>query len=131
MDPLIGLSLGRIAVGVTAIADPQRAATLFGLDPRKNAQLPLMTRLFGSREVALGVVTLATRGRARRRIALTGVAVDGADAYASITAMQEGAISTRTGIVLTAPAVLAALTGVRVLTQRTRKARAGTAEDAA
>jgi hypothetical protein len=123
MDPLIGLSLGRIAVGVTAIVDPHRAARLFRLDPGANQQLPLMTRMFGSREVALGVVTLAARGRARRRIALTGVGVDVADAFASIQAMQDGSIPTRTGVVFTAPAVLAALTGVRVLARRTPKPR--------
>ena len=128
MDPLIGLSLGRIAVGATAIADPARAATLFQLDPKNNGQLPLMTRMFGSREIALGVITLAARGRARRRIALTGVAVDGADALASIKAMQDGSISTRAGVVFTAPAVLAALTGLRVLGQRKPKRRSESVE---
>lgn len=131
MDPLIGLSLGRIVVGAAAVADPTRAARLFQLDPDNNRQLPVMTRFFGSREIAIGVITLAARGRARRRVALTGVAVDGADAFAGIQAMQDGVITTKAGIALTVPAVLAALTGLKVVTRRTAKPRPEPVESAA
>ena len=118
MDPLIGLSLGRIAVGATALSSPDLATKLFQLDGPGNSQLPFMTRMFGSREIALGVVTLAARGRARRRLALTGIAVDSADAAATVVAVRDGSLPTRAGVVIGVPAVLATLTGLKVLTAR-------------
>ena len=44
-----------------------------------------MGRMFGSREIALGVITLAAPdGEARRRLVQVGVAVDAADAFTGI-----------------------------------------------
>ena len=40
MNPVIGLSLGRIAVGALALASPDVAAKLFQLDPTTNPQVP-------------------------------------------------------------------------------------------
>ncbi len=118
MDPLIGLSLGRIAVGATALSSPELTAKLFQLDGAANRQLPLMTRMFGSREIALGVITLAARGRARRRLALTGIGVDAADVAATVAAVRDGSLPTRAWVVIGIPAGLATLTGVSVLTGR-------------
>ena len=39
-----------------------------------------MTRLFGSREIALGAATLLASGATRRNLVLAGIAVDAADA---------------------------------------------------
>ena len=80
MDPVLGLSLGRIAIGVGSIASPTLTAKLFGLSPDDNPQMGFMTRLFGVREIALGSMTLLARGKARRSMVLAGMAVDGADA---------------------------------------------------
>src|SRR5690242_19370041 len=105
MNPVNGLALGRIAIGVTALASPSAAAKLFRLDLGRNPQLPYMSRLFGSREVALGAMTLLAKGAARRKLVALGMAVDGADAFAAYDVMRAGAVSQSTGIMLGAPAL--------------------------
>lgn len=111
MNPVTGLALGRIAIGVSALASPDLASKLFRLDGPGNPQLPYMTRMFASREIALGVVTLASKGSARRRLVALGIAVDGADAFAGYDAMRTGAVDNSVGIGLTAPAVGAVIAG--------------------
>ncbi|HEY0902498.1 MAG TPA: DUF4267 domain-containing protein, partial [Marmoricola sp.] len=96
MNPVIGLSLGRVAVGSVALANPDLAAKLFQLDPATNPQLPYLTRLFGSREIALGLITLLARGKAQRNIVVAGILVDAADAATGYLAMQEGSVSKKT-----------------------------------
>lgn len=111
MNPLTGLSLGRIAIGIGAVAAPDLANKLFRLDGPGNPQLPFMTRMFGSREIALGLVTLVSKGAARRNLAAIGMAVDGADAYAGYEAMRTGSVTNKVGIGLVAPAVFAVVAG--------------------
>ena len=86
MDPITGLAYGRIAVGTLSLLSPTLAARLFLLDPAANPQLPYMTRLFGSREIALGAITLASSGAARERLVQVGIAVDGADVVTGVAA---------------------------------------------
>jgi Domain of unknown function (DUF4267) len=111
-----GLSLGRIVVGVIAFARPGVAAQLFGLDVANNPQGPYVARLFGSREVALGIATLLARGTTRRNLVLAGIGVDLADAATGVLGIQDKSVSVRTGGMLIAPslgAVLAGLGGLR------------------
>lgn len=117
MNPVTGLSLGRIAVGTVAMANPQLAARMFQLDAEANPQLPYVARLFGSREVALGVATLVASGRSRTGLVLLGVAVDAADAATGYLGPVEGQVPQRTGMALVLPAlgaILAGLLGLRV-----------------
>ena len=81
MEPITGLAYGRIAIGALSLLSPSLTARLFLLDPKTNPQLSYMGRMFGSREIALGAITLASSGEARRRLVQLGIAVDGADAY--------------------------------------------------
>ncbi|MGY2874732.1 hypothetical protein ACVW00_001922 [Marmoricola sp. URHA0025 HA25] len=119
MNPVNGLALGRIAIGVTALVSPDLAAKLFRLDAARNPQLPYMSRMFGSREVALGAITLVSKGKARRKLVALGMAVDGADAFAGYDAMRAGLVPQRVGIFLTAPALGAVLAGaVGIVTER-------------
>ncbi|MET3963893.1 hypothetical protein ABIE44_003827 [Marmoricola sp. OAE513] len=120
MNPVTGLSLGRIAIGAGALAAPELASKLFKLDTANNPQLPYMLRMFGSREIALGAVTLVSKGAARRQLVALGIAVDGADAYAGYDAMQTGAVDQKVGIGLVAPAVFAVGAGFVGLFARTR-----------
>ena len=76
MDPVTGLSLGRIAIGVGAIASPHLTARMFGLKASTETQGALFTRLFGVREIALGTLTLMSKGDTRRTLLKAGVAVD-------------------------------------------------------
>lgn len=112
MNPVTGLALGRIAIGVGALAAPDLASKLFRLDGANNQQLPYMTRMFGSREIALGAVTLASSGAARRKLVAVGIAVDSADAFAGYDAMRTGSVNNQTGVGLVVPAVAAIIAGI-------------------
>jgi hypothetical protein len=111
MNPVNGLALGRIVIGAVAVASPELAAKLFRLDTARNPQLPYMSRLFGSREVALGAITLLAKGSARRKLVAVGMAVDGADAFAGYDLMRSGAVSQSSGMFLTGPALGAVVAG--------------------
>ena len=121
MKPVTSMSLVRIGLGVLSIARPEIAAKAFQLDSANNRQLPYMTRMFGSREVALGLTTLLSKGRARRALTALGIAVDGSDAFAGYDAGRTGAVSQSTSAVLTAPAVFAVVGGLLGLLERPRK----------
>jgi hypothetical protein len=119
MNPVTGLALGRIAIGATALASPDLAGKLFRLDVANNPQLPYMSRMFGSREIALGAITLMAKGKARRKLVALGMAVDGADAFAGYDAMRTGAVPQSVGMFLTAPALGAVVAGaVGLVTER-------------
>lgn len=112
MDPVTGLSLGRIGIGVVSIGSPALAARMFGLDVTTNPQLPMMTRLFGVREIALGAATLTAKGSARRNLVLAGVAVDAGDAACGVIGVGNQEVGKLSGGMLTAVALGAAATGV-------------------
>lgn len=80
------VALGRVAVGVAALAAPEPAMRLFvGRDARRPA-VQLVTRGLGVRDLALGagaLVALQTGEPARRWI-LAGAAADAGDAFASL-----------------------------------------------
>lgn len=125
MNPVTGLSLGRIAVGTVALADPNLAGKLFQLDPATNQQLSYVTRLFGSREVALGLATLVARGRTRRNLVLLGVLVDAADAGTGYLGIQDGVVSKQTGGALIGPAAGAIVAGLLGLRTKKKVVAAG------
>src|SRR5512139_1831246 len=112
MNPVTGLSLGRIAIGALALASPPLAGKLFRLDTAANPQLPYLARMFGSREIALGAVTLLASGTTRRNLVAAGIAVDAADAVAGVLAARDGYVSKPTGGYLTLPAVAAVAAGI-------------------
>ena len=115
MDPITGLAYGRISIGTLSLLFPSFTARLFLLDPRSNPQLPYMGRLFGSREIALGAITLASSGDARRRLAQLGVAVDGADTATGIVSAASGSVPKRTGILLALAGAAAVASGIAAL----------------
>ena len=112
MDPITGLAYGRIAVGTLSLLSPKLAARLFLLDPGTNPQVPYVTRLFGSREVALGAITLASSGAARERLVQVGIAVDGADMVTGVAAASTGAVPKKAGILMAVLASGAVASGV-------------------
>ena len=112
MNPVTGLSLGRIAVGALSLAKPDLVATSMGAPAS-----PMLTQWFGNREIALGVLTLAATGPARRNLVLVGVAVDAADAATSYAGIQSGRIPKQLGgalVGIAAGAALSGLLGLRV-----------------
>ena len=118
MNPVIGLSLGRIAVGAVAFARPAVAAKMFGLDVDNNPQGPFLARLFGSREIAIGTATLLARGTTRRNLVLAGIGVDAADAATGVLGIQDKTVPVRTGVMMIVPAILAVLSGFAGLRQK-------------
>ena len=118
MNPVTGLSLGRVAVGAISLGNPALAGKLFQLDVEANPQLPHLTRLFGSREVALGLITLLSTGKTRRNLVLAGLAVDAADAATGFLGIREGSVPRTTGLALIGPALGAVAAGARGLLPR-------------
>ena len=118
MNPVTGLSLGRIAIGAVSVANPPLAVKAFGLDVVGNPQTSFVMRLFGAREVALGAATLVASGRGRAGLVLLGIGVDAADAYAGLVGPKEDAIDQRAGTVMTAVAGGAVLAGLLGLLRR-------------
>ncbi len=118
MNPVIGLSLGRIVVGVLSFAQPALAAKMFGLDIENNPQGTFLARLFGSREIAIGTATLLARGKTRRNLVLAGIGVDAADAATGVLGIQDKSVPVRTGAMLIVPAILAVLSGFAGLRQK-------------
>jgi hypothetical protein len=112
MNPVTGLALGRIVLGLLSFYSPTLAARLFRLDAAGNPQAPYLSRMFGSREVALGAAVLTTSGTTRRNAVLAGIAVDTADAAAGYLAGRDGYVTKPTSVFLTAPAVAAVAAGV-------------------
>lgn len=112
MDPVTGLSLGRIAVGAVSLLTPGLAGRAMLLDPDENPQLPYLTRLFGAREIALGAVTLTATGATRDRLLTAGIAVDTADAATGVVGAARGQVSKVAGLGLAAVALGAVATGV-------------------
>lgn len=115
MDPVTGLSIGRILVGVVALLSPSTAARLFGVTPAANPQLGIFGRMFGAREIALGAVTLAAKGSLRRNLTVVGIAVDGADVASGTLEIAGGGVPKLQGGTLVAVAAGAVGAGVLAL----------------
>lgn len=115
MNPVTGLALGRIALGVGALASPTLSAKLYMLDTAANPQLSYPMRLFASREIALGAATLAAPAAVRTPLIVAGVAIDASDAVASLLATRNGEVGKAAGAWLTAPALLAVGSGIAAL----------------
>lgn len=120
MNPVTGLSLGRIAVGVASIARPELVSS--AISPAPASGSTLLTQWFGSREIALGTATLLASGSARRNLVLVGMAVDGSDAATAYAALQHKRVPQQVGFALVgvaAGAVVSGLLGLRVRRQVT------------
>lgn len=112
LDPVTGLSVGRILIGVGSIANPALTAKLFGLSPDANPQLGYFARMFGVREIAIGSLTLLAKGNARRTMVLAGIAVDGGDAATGVIGLARKDVPTLAGGLLVGVALCAAGSGV-------------------
>ncbi|MEV5002249.1 hypothetical protein [Nocardioides sp. LML1-1-1.1] len=115
MDPVTGLSIGRILVGIVALVAPSTAARLFGVTPAANPQLGIFGRMFGAREIALGAVTLASRGALRRNLTVVGIAVDGADVASGALEITAGGVPKLQGGALVGVAAGAVGAGIAAL----------------
>lgn len=109
------LAVLRLVIGASSWLFPNVAGRLFGLDTRGNPQAPYLARLFGIRDVALGVGALRSSGEARERWLQIGVLCDAADTAAAALGQRGGYLSTPTALLVGAPAVAATALGVQAL----------------
>jgi len=109
---LVGL---RIAIGTASWATPRVAGKLFGLDAKANPQSPYLARLFGARDIALGVGALSSEGDARRLWLAAGLACDVADAAAGAFGGFRGYLPKFTSVLVTGTALSAAALGAAAL----------------
>jgi len=112
LKALIGL---RIAIGTASWLTPRVAGKLFGLDAKANPQSPYLARLFGARDIALGVGAATTDGDARRLWLVAGLACDVADAAAGAAGGLRGYLPKHTSVLVTGTALSAVALGAAAL----------------
>ena len=101
-----------MGVGALSWAAPSLAARVFGLDLGKQ---PIVTQLFGAREMGLALATATTSGEERRRVLALGVAIDSVDFVACVIQMRKGAFSTQAKLMTAAGAATFAAAGAAAL----------------
>ncbi len=85
------LPLGRIAIGAATFAAPELIGSLFGFQPGADGAAAFMARLFGIRDVALGIGTLLSSGEAQDLWWRLGILCDAGDAATGWLAIRDGA----------------------------------------
>lgn len=80
---LVSLAAMRIGIGALAWSNPDLTAKLFGFG-EPDGQARYTWRLFGVRDVVVGLGTVTARGRRRRTWATVGLACDVADGAAGV-----------------------------------------------
>ena len=105
----------RIAIGIGALVAPRLIAKLFGFDPEKNPQSSYFARLFGIRDIVLGVGTLRTTGPSRRLWWQLGIATDATDVASAVLGHKDGSMSTVTTALAAGTAAMATGLGVAAL----------------
>ena len=115
IDPLQALVGARFAIGSSSWIAPGLAGRAFGLDVPGNPQAPYLARLFGIRDLALGVGVQQNSGDARRFWLMVGVACDIADAAAGVISGRDGSLPKVSAALVTGTAILAAGLGIKAL----------------
>jgi hypothetical protein len=105
----------RMAIGTSAWATPRLAGKAFGLDSAGNPQSPYLARLFGVRDIALGIGALTTTGESQRRWLALGLLCDAADAAAGVLAGRGGYLPKLPTVLVTGTALVAAGLGAAAL----------------
>ena len=105
----------RIAIGAGAWMAPNLSGRILGLDPVANPQSAFLGRLFGARDIALGVGALAASAESRRLWWQLGIACDVLDAGAGVLAGRNGTLPKFSAALATAMAIGAAAGGLLVL----------------
>jgi hypothetical protein len=105
----------RMAIGTSAWATPRLAGKAFGLDSDSNPQSPYLARLFGVRDIALGIGALTTTGESRRHWLALGLFCDAADAAAGVLAGRAGYLPKIPTVLVTGTALVAAGLGAAAL----------------
>jgi hypothetical protein len=90
---------------------------MFGLNASENPQAPYLARLFGVRDIALGVGLVTAPPAARRQWLMVGLACDVSDVLAGIAGRKAGYLSKTSGMLVTGAALGGVTLGVLALRQ--------------
>jgi hypothetical protein len=99
--------LMRLVVGGASYLAPRLSARLSGFDPDGNPQAAYWARLFGVRDVVLGIGALQAEGDARRRIVKLTAVCDAVDLVSALAERRAGYLSTGTAALAGAVAITA------------------------
>ena len=99
--------VGRFTLGAASLLVPRHTARILQMDPDANPAAGFLMRLFGVRDLFLGVAPLLVSGDGRSRILGAATGIDLTDATAAVIAGLTRQIPPRASIV----AAAAALTG--------------------
>lgn len=103
------LAIGRIAAGVLAWLSPSFTARVFGMDA-DGGQSHYAWRLFGVRDIVIGIGTLLSSGAQQRAFVTAGLACDVGDGAAGAVAMNRGDFArSAAGAPVTVPVLAVAL----------------------
>ena len=105
----------RMAIGAGAWAVPRISGRLFGLDVDGNPQAPYLARLFGVRDIALGIGLITSSGGPQAQWLRLGIACDLADAAAGVISGRNGELPPVATVLVTGTAVLAAGMGIAAM----------------
>lgn len=112
-SPRTILGVARFCVGAVSLIAPVTAGRIFGV-PSEPASA-WVTRLFGSRELALAAVLLAAPAEQVTSVAALGAGIDALDAVSSVVDRSRGRISGYTLVTGGFGAVVFALLGLAAL----------------
>jgi len=108
------LPAGRIAIGGLTWASPDLAGKLFMMKTKDNHEAIALGRLFGVRDVALGVGALASSGDGAKLWWQLGLVCDAADAAAGVLGFKAGG-SKLGSVLLTGAAISGVVLGVTAM----------------
>ena len=91
--PRLILGITRSLIGLFAWVAPDITVRFFGMDPERSDRF--VGRLFGARELALGMATLTAPPAALPAVAAMNIAIDSADAIAGFDERRRGNLSTQ------------------------------------
>ena len=101
------LAVGRTVAGAGAWLLPRFSARMLGGSAATGTVLPLVLRLFGARDFAMGAAYLTAEPREQERWLAIGMAVDAADAVAALAAARRQTMPKRIALPVAATAIAA------------------------
>ena len=102
----------RSMIGIGAWVAPDTTTRLFGIDPARSDRF--VARLYGARELTLGVTLLTAPPSALSTVASVGAAVDAADVVSGLDEFRRGNLSTQATVLGLGGALLFTALGVIV-----------------
>ena len=114
-NPAGQLAAGRLVVGIGSWVAPKLVSRALAVDPDANPNSPYIMRLFGVRDVILGVGVLTTSGAERKRWLQAGLVCDLVDAAAAGVSAKEGSLGSTTAVMGAAAALGAVVLGALAL----------------